>query len=263
MSNQLIRSEQKQSVLWLTLNSPATMNALSLEMLRELREHVRRVRNDKAIRCVVITGAGAAFSAGGDLKGFMEDLGRDNAEPLIERLEYAQDVFNELEALPVPVIAAVNGYAIAGGLELLLCCDIVLAAESARIGDGHARYGIIPAGGATARLPRKIGENRANQMFYTAELYEAEVLREWGLVNAVVPDDALLAETERYAAKIASHSAVGLAFIKQILGSAAGETPAEKARAEIKAFRDYVKYPDLGEGLAAFVEKRRPQFTGR
>lgn len=263
MSNRLIRSEQKQSVLWLTLNSPETMNALSLEMLQELREAVHRVRDDKAVRCVVITGAGAAFSAGGDLKGFMEDLGREDAAPLIARLEYAQDVFNELEALPVPVVAAVNGYAVAGGLELLLCCDIVLAAESAKIGDGHARYGVIPAGGATARLPRKVGENRANLMFYTADLYEAEVLREWGLVNAVVPDAALQGEAERCAAKIASHSAVGLALIKQVLGSAEGESAAEKARAEISAFRDYVKYPDLAEGLAAFVEKRRPEFAGR
>lgn len=263
MSKELVRSEQKRAVLWLTLNSPETMNALSLEMLQALRVQVRRVREDKEIRCVVITGSGKAFSAGGDLKGFMQDLGRDAAEPLIARLAYAQDVFNELEALPVPVIAAVNGYAVAGGLELLLCCDIVLAAASARIGDGHARYGVIPAGGATARLPRKIGKNRANEMFYTAELYPAEVLREWGLVNAVVSDEALLAEAERYAAKIASHSAAGLALIKRTLQQAEGTSPAEKARAEIAAFREYVRYPDLAEGLQAFIEKRQPRFSGR
>jgi len=262
MSKELVRSEQKRAVLWLTLNSPETMNALSLEMLQALRVQVRRVREDKEIRCVVITGSGKAFSAGGDLKGFMQDLGRDAAEPLIARLAYAQDVFNELEALPVPVIAAVNGYAVAGGLELLLCCDIVLAAASARIGDGHARYGVIPAGGATARLPRKIGENRANEMFYTAELYPAEVLREWGLVNAVVSDEALLAEAERYAAKIASHSAAGLALIKRTLQQAEGTSPAEKARAEIAAFREYVRYPDLAEGLQAFIEKRQPPLLG-
>lgn len=263
MDCRLVESEQRESVAWLTLNSPETMNALSLDMLRALREEVRKARENKAVRCLVITGAGSVFSAGGDLKGFMEDLGREQGAPLLARLEYAQDVFNEIEALPMPVIAAVNGYAIAGGLELVLCCDIVLAGESARIGDGHARYGVIPAGGATARLPRKIGENRANLMFYTADLFAAEVLRDWGLVSDVVADDALHAEAEQYAKKIAAHSPVGLACIKKVLRSAEGRSPAERARAELGMFAEYLKHDDLAEGLAAFVEKRRPDFRSR
>lgn len=263
MNGRLVKSEKKNSVMWLTLNSPDTMNALSLDMLRELREEVRKVRESQVVRCLVITGAGSAFSAGGDLKGFMEDLGRDQAAPLIERLEYAQDVFNEIEALSMPVIAAVNGYAIAGGLELVLCCDIVLAAESAKIGDGHVRFGIIPAGGATARLPGKIGENRANMMFYTGDFYAAETLREWGLVNEVVPDGELHASVERYANKIVAHSPLGLSCIKEILQSAEGASPAERAKAEVTIFREYVKSHDLAEGLAAFAEKRSPGFKGR
>ncbi len=263
MSGELVRVEVKSSVAWLTLNSPGNMNALSPEMLAQIEDAFARFERDKAVRCVVITGSGRAFSAGGDLTGFKDDMDGPGKEPFIERLAYAQAVFNRIEALPRPVIAAVNGYAIAGGLELLLCCDIVIAGASARISDGHARYGIIPAGGATARLPRKISPNRANLMFFSAELFPAETLEEWGLVNQVVPDEELLDAAAACAGRIARHSPLALGWTKNILRNGGQQLPAEDAKAEIEAFRQYADSDDFAEGLTAFSEKRHPVFTGR
>lgn len=262
MNIPLLKVERKEEVVWLTLNSPDNMNALSLEMLSELEAAVDSLHADNSVRCVVLTGEGKAFSAGGDLRGFQSDLADHNTGRLIQRLQYAQDVFAKVETLPMPVVAAVHGYAIAGGLELLLCCDIIVAAQSARIGDGHARYGVIPAGGSSARLPRKIAANRANEMLLTAELYPASVLEQWGLVNHVVPDTELLARVVELAGKISSHSPLGLKVIKELALGSLRITPEEAARAEIKAFETYAVSADFAEGLAAFVEKRKPLFTG-
>ena len=134
------------------------------------------------MRAVVVTGRGKAFSAGGDLLEFQKLL-EDNPQHLIETLAFNQRVFAKLERLRVPVIGAVNGTAVAGGLELLLCCDVLMAAAGARIGDGHAKYGVVPAGGATVRLFRKLPPNRANQLFFSAGPVSAEELCAWGLVN--------------------------------------------------------------------------------
>jgi len=262
MTDALIGRERKDDIVWLTLNSPGSMNALSVPMLEQLDAAVRDLHADATVRCVGITGAGKAFCAGGDLLGFQADLAQPTVEPLLHRLRFAQAVFDRIEALPMPVIAAVNGYAIAGGLELLLCCDMVIAAESARIGDGHARYGIIPAGGSSARLPRKIAANRANYMLLSAELLPAKTLEDWGLVNRVVPDGDLAAAADGLARSIAQHSPLGLKVIKGLLANSPKTSAADAARAEITAFGPYARSHDFEEGLRAFVEKRRPVFTG-
>jgi enoyl-CoA hydratase/carnithine racemase len=259
----LIKVERKENVAWITLNSPENMNAMSISLLSELDRVTEEIRSDEAIRCVVITGSGRAFSAGGDLRGFQEDLGKPTTEPFLERLRYGQRVFEKIETLPMPVIAAVNGFAIAGGLELVLCCDIVVAAETARIGDGHARFGIIPAGGSSVRLPRKISANRASYMLLTAELFPAKTLQEWGLINIVVEDSNLVTAVGELSRAIATHSPYGLRLIKKLISTSV-EIPADAAaQAEIEAFTEYARSHDLSEGLAAFVEKRAPVFIGR
>jgi enoyl-CoA hydratase/carnithine racemase len=263
VAESLVQCEKKDEVAWVTLNNPGNMNALSLELLQELERVVDDLGRDRALRCVVLTGAGRAFSAGGDLRGFLADLADESVQRLMDRLRYAQELFLKIEALPMPVIAAVNGYAIAGGLELVLCCDIVVAAESARLGDGHARFGVIPAGGASVRLPRKIAANRANQMLLTAELFPARTLHDWGLVNVVAEDARLLEVADELSRAIARHSPYGLRVIKKLAGDSVESSPAAAWEAELTAFRTYAGSHDFREGLSAFVEKRTPVFTGQ
>lgn len=262
MDKQLITQEKRDDVVWLTLNSPDNMNALSIPMLEQLDAAINGLQGDGTARCVVITGAGRAFCAGGDLPGFQADLAEPTLDRFLNRLRYAQEVFDRLERLPMPTIAAVNGYAIAGGLELILCCDMIVAAESARIGDGHARYGIIPAGGSSARLPRKISANRANFMLLSAELLSASTLEQWGLVNLVVPDADLGSAVAGLARSICVHSPLGLKSIKELLRNSMTSTAEAAARAEIEAFGSYAASHDFAEGLAAFVGKRKPVFKG-
>lgn len=257
-----VKVEIQQHTAWLTLDRPDSLNALSLDMLADLARAAAQVREAEDVRCVVIAGAGNAFCAGGDLHGFRMDVEAGATDRLIEKLDYAQRVFDDIEALPMPVIAAVHGYAIAGGLELILCCDLVLATTSARIGDGHARYGIIPAGGSSARLPRKIAANHVNFMLLTADLLPAATLAQWGLVNEVVADDSLLERAGQVAQQISAHSPLGLRTIKGLVRESLRGTQTQAAEAEIRAFREYARSRDFAEGLAAFAEKRRPSFQG-
>ncbi len=262
MDNDLIERRRDGAVAWLTLNNPSSMNALGLPMLEQLDAAVQDLARDATIRCVVIGGAGKAFCAGGDLLGFQACLAEPTSDSLLGRLRFAQDVFQRIEDLPMPVIAAINGYAIAGGLELALCCDMIIAAESARIGDGHARYGVIPAGGSSARLPRKIAANRANYMLLSAELLPARTLEAWGLVNRVVDDSELDAAAASLARAIAQHSPLGVKLIKDLLRDSLRGSAAEALQAEISAFSRYAGSKDFAEGLAAFAAKRPAVFTG-
>lgn len=259
----LVHLAHHDQVAWITLDSPGNMNAMSLDLLGELEQAVDAVRDDPAVRCVVITGRGKAFSAGGDLHGFQHDLDAPTPQPFLERLRHGQRVFGKVEALPMPTVAGVNGVAVAGGLELVLCCDLVVAAASARLGDGHARYGIVPAGGASFRLPRKLGANRAHQLLLTGALLDAATLRDWGLVNEVVPDGELTDALDRLARTLAGNSPLGLRLTKALAAQSAGCSPDDAAEAEIRAFARYMDSEDLREGLAAFAARRQPVFTGR
>jgi enoyl-CoA hydratase/carnithine racemase len=162
----------------------------------------------------------------------------------------------KIETLPIPVVAAVNGVAVAGGLELVLCCDVVLAAEDARLGDGHARYAIIPAGGATARLARRIPASVAAHLFFSAELYSARRFEAWGLVNEVTPAAELLNRATALARLYASHSRPALAATKRLMRRNIGPA-AELARAELEEFAHYVDSEDLVRGLERFAARRQ------
>jgi enoyl-CoA hydratase/carnithine racemase len=166
-----------------------------------------------------------------------------------------------VEDLPVPVIGAVNGVAVAGGLELLLACDIILAADGVKIGDGHTKYGIVPAGGASVRLAERVGPSRAAQLFYTASLVDAETLKAWGLVNEVVPNDALMERAMQLAGEICHRSPEAIRHIKALTGWIAHpETRAKRIRAELERFEEHLRGDDLARGLAAFRSKEKPSF---
>lgn len=248
------------SVATLTFNRPDSLNAASEELMTSLERRLRDVAALRDLRCVILTGAGRAFCAGGDLIEF-EALLRAGGTRLIDTLRYNQDVIQMVEDLPVPVVGAVNGVAVAGGLELLLCCDVVIAADNAKLGDGHAKYGVVPAGGATVRLVEKIGPSRAAQLFYTAGLVDARAALDWGLVNEVVEPARLMGRANELAGEICRASPEAIRHIKALTGRDA--RPADRAqriRAELLRFSRHQSGADLAEGLDAFRTKRVPRF---
>ncbi|MBX3530121.1 MAG: enoyl-CoA hydratase/isomerase family protein [Rhizobiaceae bacterium] len=244
----------------LTLDRPESLNAASQEMMQSLERRLRSLASLPDLRAVILTGAGRAFCAGGDLLEFEAAL-KAGGTTLIDTLRYNQDVIQMVEDLPVPVIGAVNGVAVAGGLELLLACDIIVAADGAKIGDGHSKYGVVPAGGATVRLSERIGPSRAAQLFYTASLADARTLMEWGIVNEVVPKGDLMERTLELAREICQRSPEANRHIKALTGHMArAEERTARIRRELDRFEQHIHGADLANGLAAFRAKRNPDY---
>jgi enoyl-CoA hydratase/carnithine racemase len=254
--------ERRGAALWLTINRPDALNALTLALAEAMSAGIRRATNDPEVRVIVITAIGRAFCSGADLKFVNASItGEDETDQIAFTARLAA-LFDEIEATKLPVIGAINGLALAGGLELMLVCDLVLAAESAKIGDGHANYGLLPGGGSSVRLPRRIGPTRAKYLLFTGDLVPARELEATGLVNAVVPDDELEPAVEALVAKLAEKSPLGLSRMKWLVNDGLEQPTATAARLEL-ALSDAHRYSnDMREGLAAFNEKRRPRFSG-
>ncbi len=253
----------RDAVAWLTLNRPDAMNALSPDLGDALGEALARAEADPEINALVITGAGQAFCAGADLKFLRGENGSLSIDAFARFLDELGTVFNAIESSPLPTIAAVNGLALAGGLELVLCCDLVIAAESAKIGDAHANYGLIPGGGSSVRLPRKIGPTRAKYLLFSGEFVCAADLVECGLVNCVVSDDELNSAAQDLARRIASKSPLGISRMKQLVADGIDQPLHSALRQEANLLLVHARSEDMHEGLAAFNEKRAPQFSGR
>ncbi|MCZ6645597.1 MAG: enoyl-CoA hydratase/isomerase family protein [SAR324 cluster bacterium] len=254
--------ETRGPAAWITLNRPDAMNALNPALVAELGQAAQEAAADRAVRAVVITGAGRAFCAGADLKFVKGALAEGVGPEMLALLDEIMTVFCRLESLPKPVIAAVNGMALAGGLELVLACDLVIAAQSAQLGDAHANFGLIPGGGGTVRLPRKIGPTRAKYLLFTGDFVPAAELLHTGLVNQVVPDGELEQAAQALAEKMASKSPLGLSRMKALVHESWHGPLEEGLRREIAAFQAHGASRDLREGLAAFNEKRAPVYTG-
>jgi enoyl-CoA hydratase len=248
----------------ITLNRPETLNPIDSTMLAALDAALDEVEADPSVRVLLITGAGRAFSAGGDLKAY-QSLQRDPvAFPAF--VSTLHRVFGRLRSGRLPVIALVNGVAVAGGLELILNCDWAIAAASARIGDGHLNFGQMGGGGVLTLLPRTIGRARASELLLSGRLLSATDALGWGLVSAVVADDELLATGLARAAELAAHSPLALANAKQTMHRIWAEATSVDAGLELELAADAyycLTSHDAPEGLAAFAEKRRPNFEGR
>lgn len=258
-----IELERRGPALWLTLNRPEVMNAFEPHMVEEIDDALDLVESDESVRALVITGRGRAFCAGGDIAFVQRSASGKPHDERSRFLERLNQVLLRLEQLPLPVIAAVNGVALAGGLEIILCCDLVIAAESAKIGDAHATYGFVPGGGASARLPRKIGVNRAKQMFYTGEHRPVSWWQEAGLVNEVVPAERLTETVDALVANLAAKSPLTLRRMKRLVQDGL-EQPIESAvRLEHMMGDLHWTSDDMKEGVAAFLEKRQPRYTGK
>lgn len=244
------------SALWLAIARPEALNSITMEVIDHLHAGLDRAETSPEIRAVVITGTGRAFCSGVDLK-FVEQVSRsDEVRLVLGRL------FDRLETFGKPVLAAVNGLATGGGLELLLACDLAFGASTARIGDGHSNYGLLPGGGATVRLPRLVGRSRALEMFYSGELFEAAEVARWGLVNRVVADDLLVTEVNRFAESIAAKSPLGLARMKRLVNDSVDQPKSTGLSLELLASSLHEHSHDMAEGISAFNQKRRPEFTG-
>lgn len=172
-------------------------------------------------------------------------------------------LLRRIESFPRPVVAAVQGLALAGGLEIVLCCDLVIAARSAKLGDAHANFGLLPGGGGSVRLPRKIGPTRAKYLLYTGEFLTAEELAAWGLVNQVVADSDLRDAVERLVARLAEKSSLVLRRMKALVDDGLQQPLDVALRQELIASAVHGYSHDMREGLAAFEEKRKPRFLGR
>lgn len=253
--------EQKKQSAWIYLNRPEEMNAISKTLASELIEAVQVAEQDESIRAIIITGNGRAFCAGADLKGLLVDL---NQEPDGQKsfLDLAGTVFETLNGLSKPLIAALNGITAAGGLEIAMTADIVIASEKAKIADAHANFGVLPGGGGAVRLPRIIGMNRAKYLLFTGEFISAEEMKDYGLVHEVVPSEELESAVQKVADKISAKSPLVLREMKR-LAHEGQEQPLNIAlRQELLALKNHTHSHDFKEGLAAFAEKRTPNFKG-
>ncbi len=262
MEEQVVKFEIRGAAAWITLNRPTALNSLTPGIGAGIDAALDEIERHPEVCAVVVTGNGRAFSAGADLKFIRESSGGD-PHALQHFTRDLWRVLTRLEQFPRPVIAAVNGLALAGGIELVLCCDIVIAAESAKLGDAHANYGLIPGGGSSVRLPRKIGPTRAKALMFTGEFLPARDLMAMGLVNEVVPDGELSSAVERFVAKLANKSSLGLAHMKQLVDDGLNQPQDTALRLELLAFDLHTSSEDMQEGLAAFEQKRTPQFKGR
>lgn len=250
--------EREGPVCILTLNRPERLNAINQRMACELEDALGRIEEDETIRCIILTGAGRAFCAGADIKESM-DGPAPKALPIRKRYTF----FNRLEDVEKPVIAAINGVCIGGGLEFTLCCDFRIAAEDARMGLGEVKLGVIPAAGGTARLPRLIGPGKAKEMMYFGNPIDGIEAHRIGLVNRAVSPGTLMAEARKWAAELAERPPLSLKMLKfcvnlgmqmDLLGAIQYETQCATVLAASE---------DIQEGTRAFLEKRKPVFKGR
>jgi enoyl-CoA hydratase len=258
MSYKFITLEQKDRVALVTLNRPKQLNALNPELMQELGQALLAADADDATGAIVITGNEKAFAAGADI-GVMKDYSYMDAY----RQEYITRDWEHIRRVRKPVIAAVAGYALGGGCELAMMCDIVIAAENARFGQPEINLGVMPGAGGTQRLPRAVGKAKAMDMCLTARMMDAQEAERAGLVSRIVPADKLLEEALGVAAKIAGYSLPVVMMLKESINRAYETALSEGILFERRLFHSQFALEDQKEGMAAFLEKRKPVFKNK
>jgi 2-(1,2-epoxy-1,2-dihydrophenyl)acetyl-CoA isomerase len=264
MSYETIQLEMRDAATAvITLNRPMALNALTVAMGHEFRAGMNEAR-ERGARAVVLTGAGRAFCAGGDLREMREMAERDGRPQAFfdEPLSLIHGCIRLIRETPLPVIAAVNGMATGGGCNLALACDLVLAAESAQFNQAFIKVGLTPDCGGTFILPRLVGLKRATEMMMTGEMIDARRAAEMGMINRTVADAELMTEALNLASRLASAPTAALARIKNLLDASAANDYNAQLDLEHKAQIQSGQTKDFSEGVAAFIEKRPPKFTG-
>jgi len=252
--------ETADGVATLTVNRPHALNALNSEVLTELASAFYQLEYDPAVRVVVLTGAGEkAFVAGADIKEMASMSSFEGHQFALK----GQHCMMAMEKMKTPVIAAVNGFALGGGLELALGCDFIYASEKAKLGFPEVTLGIIPGFGGTQNLARLIGKSRANELIFTGRMITADKAQAWGIVNEVFAPEELLAKAKETAAAIAGVGPLGVTYAKNAIANGLNMGKEDGFRYEASLFGVLFSTADQKEGMGAFVEKRKAVFTGK
>lgn len=251
--------EKKEGIGTIKINRPQVLNALNRETIMELSKAVEELGKDKKIKVAILTGEGKAFIAGADI-GQMKDMSPLEAK---EFAEMGHGMLMKIENSRLPFIAAVNGYALGGGCEVLMACDICIAAKSAKIGQPEINLGVHPGFGGTQRLPRLVGRMKAKELLLTGDSLDGAEAYRIGLANMLVEDDELIEQAENIAKKIASKSPIQTAFIKSLVNKGVDIDLNSACSLEISYFASGFSTEDQKEGMSAFLEKRKPNFKGK
>lgn len=260
MSEDLVLMEVSEGIATLTINRPKALNALNTEVLLKIRETLLECCASDEVNVIIITGAGEkSFVAGADIAA-MKDMSPREAMAFAE---LGQSVFGAIESAPKPVIAAVNGYALGGGTELAVSCDIILASEKARFGTPEVNLGVFPGFGGTQRLPRLLGKARAKEVIFSGEMFDATRALAIGLVNRICPPEELMEEARNLARTIMTKGPVALTLAKQSIEAGYDQDLDKALLIERSLFAQCFDTADQTEGMAAFLEKREPKFKGK
>lgn len=253
---------KKNNVATIILNRPDLMNAMNLEMFQELETAQKDVRNDQEVRVLVVTGMGKAFSSGADfeLVSLLSSLG---AKEFMEKMRYLQSVVSMLEDIEKPVIAAINGFALGGGLDLALACDLRIAVRGAKIGEQYINVGIMPDLGGTQRLPRLIGVSKAKEMMFFGERMDVGEAEKLGLINWVFSEESFKEKTDAIARKLAAGPTVAIGLAKKAINNGRGRELHSALELEVQGQFLCMQTEDVKEGIAAFKEKRTTEFKGK
>lgn len=259
MAYELIQLIVENGIATITLNRPP-MNPLNTQVVRELALAADEIQADPSVKAVIITGAGdRAFAAGADISEMI------NFSPL-EAYSFCQSfrtAFSKIENLEKPVIAAINGAAFGGGCELALCCDFRLAADTAKFGQPELNLGVIPGAGGTQRLSRLLGVAKAKELIFLGDIFDAAAAEKIGLVNKVIPAASLQEEARKFAERLASKPAAAMKMAKAAINNGVDLDITTALTLEIQNFTIAFASDDRKEGMGAFVEKRKPNFTGK
>jgi len=243
-----------------TINRPGSLNALNGEVYTELYELFQEIEGDQDVRVVILTGNGEkAFVAGADIA----EMQPQSSLEISSFIDKARKASDRIYTLSKPVIAAINGFALGGGCELAMCCDLRIASENAKFGQPEINLGIIPGAGGTQRLTRLVGMTKAKELIYTGDIIDANTALTIGLVNKVVPPDNLMAEAKELARKMLSKSSIALSLAKTAITSGANMNLSPGLDLEAQCFSLCFATEDQKEGMKAFMEKRKPEFKNR